>query len=90
VHQSSLAILPAQPSNVKQEERAKGIMNLDLRNIFVRTSNVISFLHSAKSYDIGHPALLPIRRKACCGFLSPLKTIALAGVKTWNLGSSIK
>jgi hypothetical protein len=90
VHQSSLAILPAQSSNIKQEERAKEMMNLALRNIFVRTCKVISFLHSARSYDMGHPALLPIRRKACCGFLSPLKTIALSGAKAWNLGSSIK
>jgi hypothetical protein len=31
------------------------------------------FLHATKSYDAGLPALLPLRRKACCGFLSPLK-----------------
>jgi hypothetical protein len=30
--------------------------------------------HTIKSYDMGPPALLPIRRKVCCGFLEPLKT----------------
>jgi hypothetical protein len=35
---------------------------------------------AVKSYDMGPPALLHIRRKMCCGFLSPLKikSIALA------------
>jgi hypothetical protein len=30
-------------------------------------------LHAVKSYDMGPTDLLPLRRKACCGFLSPLK-----------------
>jgi hypothetical protein len=29
-------------------------------------------LRAIKSYDTGLPALLPIRSKVCCGFLSPL------------------
>jgi hypothetical protein len=33
---------------------------------------------------MGPPALLHIQRKLCCGFLSPLQTIALAGFETAN------
>jgi hypothetical protein len=39
---------------------------------------------------MGPPALLPIRRKVCCGFLSPLKCIALAGFEPATFGSSGK
>jgi hypothetical protein len=28
---------------------------------------------AVKRYNMGTPALLPVRRKVCCGFLSPLK-----------------
>jgi hypothetical protein len=31
------------------------------------------FLYASKSYDMGPPALIPIRRKVCCGLLSPLE-----------------
>jgi hypothetical protein len=37
---------------------------------------------------MGPPALLPIRRKVCCRFLSPLKSIALAGFETATFGFS--
>jgi hypothetical protein len=30
-------------------------------------------LHAVKSYDMGPPALLPLQRKACCGFSVTLK-----------------
>jgi hypothetical protein len=30
------------------------------------------FLHAKKYYDMEPPTLLPLRRKACCEFLSPL------------------
>jgi hypothetical protein len=45
----------------------------------MRISPIIIFdtskdvLHAVKSYDIRPPALLSIRRKVCCGCLSPLK-----------------
>jgi hypothetical protein len=42
----------------------KRMMNLALKVIF---------LHAIKSYNMGPPALLTPIRKACCGFLSPLK-----------------
>jgi hypothetical protein len=34
---------------------------------------------------MGPPALLPLRRKAWCRFLSPLKIIVLAGFEPMNL-----
>jgi hypothetical protein len=33
--------------------------------------------HAIKSYGVEQTALLPIRRKSCCGFLTPLKIIIL-------------
>jgi hypothetical protein len=42
------------------------------------TSRVLQ--HAVKSYDMGPPALLPIRRKLYCGFLSPLKINRLGRV----------
>jgi hypothetical protein len=38
--------------------------------------------HALKSYDMGLPALLPIRRKVCCGLFSPLKFHCLGWVWT--------
>jgi len=64
----SVNYLYTQSSGSKQEERAKGVMNLALRSIFVHTCKW--FLTCRKSYDMGPLALLPLRRKACCGFLS--------------------
>jgi hypothetical protein len=57
---------------------------------YLRSSTVL--LHVVKSYDMGPPALLvrPIRRKVCCGFLSPLKSIPSAGFEPATLGSSGK
>jgi hypothetical protein len=39
---------------------------------------------------MGPPALFTIRRNVCCGFLSPLKSNALAGLETATFGSSGK
>jgi hypothetical protein len=43
------------------------------------------FLHAVKSYDMGPPALFPVRRKVCCGFLSPLKIHRLGRARTRNV-----
>jgi hypothetical protein len=40
--------------------------------------------HAVKSYDMGPPGLVPVRRKMCCGFLSPLKIHRLGRVWTRN------
>jgi hypothetical protein len=37
---------------------------------------------------MGPPALLPIRKKACSEFVSPLKSIGLAGLEPATFGSS--
>jgi hypothetical protein len=42
-------------------------------------------LHAVKFYDVGPPALLSIRRKLSCGFLSPLKVHRLGWARTRNL-----
>jgi hypothetical protein len=52
-------------------EYEKEIMNLAVRSTFVRTKK--GFLHAVKSYNMRPTALLPLRRNACCGFLSTLK-----------------
>jgi hypothetical protein len=39
---------------------------------------------------MGPPVLLPIRRKVCCGFLSPLKIHRLAGFEPPTFGSTCK
>jgi hypothetical protein len=41
VHQSSLAVLPAESSSIKQEEGAKETINVALRSVFIHTSQVI-------------------------------------------------
>jgi hypothetical protein len=47
------------------------------------------YLHAVKPYDVGPTALLLLRRKACCGLLSRLKSIASAGFEIANLGSEM-
>jgi hypothetical protein len=38
-------------------------------------------------YDMGTPALLPLRRKACWGFFAPKNPTASAGFESANLGT---
>jgi hypothetical protein len=57
VHQSSLAILPAEPSGSKQDKRAKIMINLALPNICVHICEW--FLYAVKSYDMGPRVLFP-------------------------------
>jgi hypothetical protein len=40
--------------------------------------------------DLTSPALLPLRRKMCNGFLSPLKSIDLTKFEPANIGSNGK
>jgi hypothetical protein len=85
IHQSSLQIIPTESSGRKQEERAKVVMNLALGSICVYTCKRL-FLH-VTFYEMFSPALLPLRRKSCCGFLSPF---AWSGFEPANFGSTIK
>jgi hypothetical protein len=77
VHQSSLAFLQAESSNVRW--RTKAFRSLSCKH-FVHTCKW--FFHTVKSYDVGPSALLPIRRKACCDFLTLEESIASAGFET--------
>jgi hypothetical protein len=45
--------------------------------------NTSDVQHVVKSYDRGPPALLPVRRNVCCGFIWPLKVHLLGRV--WTL-----
>jgi hypothetical protein len=47
------------------------------------------FLRAVKPYDTEPPALLPFRRKVLCGFLSPLKSSPLPGMKPRTLCSVV-
>jgi hypothetical protein len=66
VHQSSLAVLPAETSG--SNKRMDEVIKFRVFNIFNTSTDF-----TVRSYDMGLPALLPVRRKVCCGFLSPLK-----------------
>jgi hypothetical protein len=78
VHQSSLAILPAESSGSKQEEWANRIWPCKVF-LFILAGNV---LYAIKSYNMEPLALLPHWRKACCGFLLPSKIHRLVWVWT--------
>jgi hypothetical protein len=70
VHQSCLAILQSYSSKLGWTGRNKlWIWRCEV-SLFILRSD---FLHAVKSYDVGPTALLPLRRKACRGFLSTLK-----------------
>jgi hypothetical protein len=80
VYQSSLAVLPADKSGAS---RRNGWRN---KNFAYSVSLITSadLLRAIKCYDMGPPALFPIRRKVCCRFLSPLKIHRLSQVWTHN------
>jgi hypothetical protein len=77
VHQSSLAVLPAETSGPSRKND-EGVRILPI-SIWNTTRDLE---HAVKSYDMGPPALLPVRRKVCCGCLSPLKIHRLGRVWT--------
>jgi hypothetical protein len=75
------AVLASYTSQERVGEREK---EMRIESIRPRgTSRVL--LSAVKSYDMGPPALLSIRRKVCCGFLSPLKIHRLGRALTRNL-----
>jgi hypothetical protein len=77
VYQSSLAVLPAETSGAS---RRNGRRNENFAySVSFDTST--DLLHAIKSYK-GPPALLPIWRKVCCGFLSSLKIHHLSRIWT--------
>jgi hypothetical protein len=68
---SSLVILPAWLSINKSGRTFEGNDEIGVAKNFYSYSKV-TFLHVAKSYDMRPTALLPMRRKACRGFVSSL------------------
>jgi hypothetical protein len=74
VYQSSLAVLPAETSGPSRRNGRRS------ENFAYSVSLIRQ--HAIKSYDMGPPALLHIRRKVCCGFLSLLKIHRLSRVWT--------
>jgi hypothetical protein len=70
VYENSLEVLPAETSVASRREFL----------VFGIFDTSTDLLHAVKSYDMVPPALLHIRRKVCCGFLSPLKIHHLGGV----------
>jgi hypothetical protein len=62
VHQSSLAVLPAQTSRAS---RRNGRRSQNFTYQYLKYLN--GSFHAVKSYEMGPPALLPIRRKVLCG-----------------------
>jgi hypothetical protein len=79
----SLAILPAKLSSSKTGENGEGHDKFSLTKYIFHTSK--GSFHAITSHDMGPMALLPLRRKACWGFLSPSPGFELA-----NLGSNYK
>jgi hypothetical protein len=81
VHQSYLAILPAQTSSSKSGEcwqRKWRVWPLKYL-LFVLWTDP---LHAIKSYNMGPTALPLLTRKACCRFLLPFKIHCLSWVCT--------
>jgi hypothetical protein len=55
----------------RTKEVARNVLEFCRRSISFMLSNVL--LHAIKTYDKCPPALLPIRRKACCGLFIAIK-----------------
>jgi hypothetical protein len=77
--------LAAESSGSKHEEPAKDLP-CEVFLLILATF----FLHMVKYYDMEPTALLPLRRKTCCGFYHTQKSIASAGFEPANLGSNSK
>jgi hypothetical protein len=49
---------------------------------------IVGFFNMPQSCDMGQTALLPLRRKACCGFFRSKNPTASGGFEPANLGTS--
>jgi hypothetical protein len=85
-HHSSPAISPAESSGRNQEEQGRWIWPCEVC-LFILTGYFLSCRKILRHRSAGFTSL---RKKACCGFLSPLKTIASAVFGPTNLGSNGK
>jgi hypothetical protein len=52
---------------------------------YLRSCFEVFFLHVVKSFNMGPPDLLPLQRKSCCEFVSPLE-IHRPGLNPQTLG----
>jgi hypothetical protein len=78
VYQSSLVVLPAEKSGASRRNGRRS-ENFAFSVSFIR-QRIFNMPYNLT--DMGLPALLPIRRKVYCGFLSPLKIHRLSRVWT--------
>jgi hypothetical protein len=82
----SILMCPPQPSGRQSGDLSEKWRQFGLRNIFIHARKVL--LHAV---NLRLTALLPLRRKLCYGFLSPLKNPSTSvGIEPANLGSSGK
>jgi hypothetical protein len=66
-------------------------MGKGVRILPISISNTSGDLqHAVKYYDMGPPALLPVRSKVCCGLLSPFKIHRLGGAVVTVLATGYK
>jgi hypothetical protein len=64
-------------------ELARNVLEFCWHSISIIVRKVLQ--HAVQSYDVGLLALLTIRRKVCCGFLSPLKIHRIGQAWTYVL-----
>jgi hypothetical protein len=62
--------------------RANGRKEWEFYLVSISFTHASDCLHEVKSYDMRPPALLPLRRKSCCGFLLPSNIHRLGRVST--------
>jgi hypothetical protein len=49
-------------------------------------TKIVEFFYMPQSWDMGQIILLPVRRKACCGFFQPEKSDGFGRARTRDLG----
>jgi hypothetical protein len=76
---------PTSSHLVASRRKGEGNDKFGLVKYFWSYLQVIFSQHAVKSYDIKLPALLPVRRKSCCRFVSP-KPSPRPGLNPLNLG----
>jgi hypothetical protein len=81
--------LPAESSSRKSGGTGEGSDEFCLTNYLFHASK--GFLICRKILDMEPTALLPLRRKSCCGSWSPLKNLSpSAGLEPANIGSNTR
>jgi hypothetical protein len=71
-------------------ERKEEVWARNGRSNLARQSDfhvIAGFFNMPQSCDVGQTALIPLRRKACCGIFRPKSPMALAGIESAILGT---